>query len=100
MHRTERKNPTRAPARLALLLCAGVLALAAPVAATDAVRDSGEPTDPEKMLVLIELSDIDLDDHGISSSAPSSTSAVDSWLEAVLDLLRSLGVLAAEDSAP
>lgn len=83
---------------LLLALALGALTVW-PAAAEEIQHYEGEPTDPEKMVVLEVRSD-DLAGHGISLSPPADEADHDSWYRALLELLRALGLLPAEDSAP
>lgn len=83
---------------LALMLCATVAAASA--VAEEAHFYEGEPTDPEGALAKLTECDIDLGDHGLDRTAPTDETAYDSWLQAVMDLLRSLGLLPPEASSP
>ena len=54
---------------------------------------NGEPTDPDKALLLLEESDADLDTYGLTRTPPAEESEADSWLEALIRILRTLGLL-------
>jgi hypothetical protein len=78
--------------RLLLVLFLGFALLVAPAAAEDGLMNEGEPTDPEGALVVLGALDIDLDDHGIAPQPDAGEKEYDSWYEALLNLLRSLGL--------
>jgi hypothetical protein len=82
-----------------LLLALVVCALAAVPVAADEIHYEGEPTDPEKMLYFDVRSD-ELATSGVSLTPPADAAEYDSWLEALLNLLRALGLIPAGDSTP
>lgn len=60
---------------------------------------SGEPTDPDgTYLLLLEGTEIDLADYGLDTE-PQTEAEAESWFEAFLDLLRSLGLWAGEEGS-
>ena len=75
---------------LALLMA---LLIALPVAAEEAHIFEGEPTDPEKTLVLKHAEGVDLEEHGLAAPADD---ADDSWFDALVKVLQSLGLLPQE----
>lgn len=81
--------------RRVVLLAAIVLAtttiLSAPASAQlGRVLCSGEPTDPDKA-VIIPLEAIDLEQYGIANAPPEDEAAATSWWQALLNVLSSLG---------
>jgi len=79
------------------VLAALALLLAAPISAQTcdkrAPSADGEPTDPDDVLLLVEENDVDLGAYGLNTSVPTDDAAALSWFEALLDLLRNLGIL-------
>jgi hypothetical protein len=83
---------------LALALGVGAMTVL-PAAAEEIQYYEGEPTDPEKSFLIGVHAD-DLADRGISQTPPADEADHDAWYRALLDLLRALGLLPTEDSAP
>lgn len=94
--------PNHSGLRMRLSLLASVLALVlmfvAPVMAEEAQFYQGEPTDPEKVLVTVTENSDDLERQGVDLTPPEDTTEFDAWYDAMLDLLRALGLLPSEDS--
>ncbi|NNE44622.1 MAG: hypothetical protein HKN12_10465 [Gemmatimonadetes bacterium] len=67
--------------------------VAVPASAEEMQIYEGEPTDPEGVLHIIQTFEVDLDDHGLA--APSDEDDED-WFEALVELLRDLGLLPQE----
>ena len=89
MHRTDARSAVT-KTMLALLMA---LLIALPVAAEEAQIFEGEPTDPEKTLVLMHAEGVDLEEHGL---AEPTDDADDSWFDALVKVLQSLGLLPQE----
>jgi hypothetical protein len=86
---------------LVLLLVVGMTLFGAPTAQAqgrlvdNSVSDTnGEPTDPEGALVILEASEYDGD---FDTTIPHDEAEAASWFEALLDLLRQLGLLGEVD---
>jgi hypothetical protein len=77
-----------------------VLTVVAPASAEEAQAYRGEPTDPEKMLSVVSENADDLEDSGVSVTAPTDSDAYDAWYQAIVDALVALGLLPPEDSTP
>ena len=85
-----------------LLLLALTMMLAAPPAEAQLWRTlgltetDGEPTDPDGVLRVLNevgITDDDLETSGISSEPPAAEAEESAWWDAILDLLRELGLL-------
>lgn len=76
------------------------LAVVAPATAEEAQAYRGEPTDPEKMLATATENADDLEQEGVSLTAPTDAAAYDAWYQALIDALIALGLLPPEDSTP
>lgn len=92
MHRTE-STPL---AKLVLALFVGFLLAASPAVSEEMQIYEGEPTDPEGSLVLFEMSDEELANHGLSTPPAEDDAGFASWYQALLEVLRSLGLLPEE----
>ena len=57
----------------------------------------GEPTDPDGAYLLAQSVDVDPTEYGLNATVPQEEAEAQSWFEGLLALLRSLGVLPAED---
>jgi len=77
-----------------------VLAVVAPVSAEEAQAYRGEPTDPEKALAVATANADDVEDAGVSLTAPTDSNLYDAWYQALVDALVALGLLPPEDSTP
>jgi hypothetical protein len=74
-----------------------VFALSVPLGAYGAEQEftaEGDPTDPELTLSIALEYEVDVESHGIDLTAE-----VDSWLQRLVELLRSLGLIP-EESGP
>jgi hypothetical protein len=73
------------------------LLLAAPISAQTCDKRTptmdGEPTDPDDVLQLVDEADVDLGAYGLSASVPTGEDEALSWFEALLQLLRNLGII-------
>jgi hypothetical protein len=76
---------------IALILVAG-----APATAEEAQSCRGEPTDPEKMLVVASANADDLEQEGITLTPPAAEDAFDAWYRALIEALIALGLLPPE----
>lgn len=56
------------------------------------VTVDGEPTDPDSAFPVVP-SNVDVTQYGLSSTAPQDQAQVPSWIQAIVDLLRTLGLL-------
>lgn len=97
-----RQIPRRArrAAVLLLALLMSLLPAATSLAADDASKSAcdGEPTDPER---IVQGSGVDysvVEEAGLAD-IPTDESEYAAWLEAFLDLLRSLGLLSGESDS-
>ena len=59
---------------------------------------SGEPTDPDGTLLILEETETDLTVYGLAAE-PRTEAEPESWFEILLDLLRSLGLLNGEEGS-
>lgn len=58
----------------------------------------GEPTEPDIVIEILEANDVDLADYGLTAPAEDSDSVIDSWVQALIDLLYTLGLITEGDS--
>jgi hypothetical protein len=58
----------------------------------------GEPTDPERILEGADIEYSVLEEAGLAD-VPTEESEYAAWLEAIMDLLRSLGLLSGESDS-
>jgi hypothetical protein len=56
----------------------------------------GEPTDPERAYPTFPSADVDVSSYGLSSATPQEQAQAQSWFDALLDILRNLGLLPAK----
>jgi hypothetical protein len=59
---------------------------------------NGEPTDPDGACLLLQSAEVDLEDYGMSPTVPQDEAEAQSWLEALVNLLREVGLLAPKDA--
>lgn len=59
------------------------------------VSVDGEPTDPDSAYPVFPSADVDVSSYGLSSTAPQDQAQAQSWFDALLDILRNLGLLPA-----
>jgi L-fucose isomerase-like protein len=64
---------------------------------TSVVILDGEPTDPERALVLLSEAGADLESRGIRASVPQAEAERKSWWEEIVNLLRVFGILPPEE---
>ena len=81
-----------------LILLVLVMAFAAPPAEAQLYRilgisEEGEPTDPDETVRQLDEFGIDLEGNGISKTVPTTEAEQTTWWEAILDLLREMGLL-------
>lgn len=83
---------------LAILSFAGVPAVLAQdhLSSPDVISD-GEPTDPEGALALLRENGIDPGGYDVNPTSPQAEEEVSSWFEALLNLLRNLGLITPEE---
>lgn len=60
--------------------------------------DYGEPTDPDGAYLLAQSVDVDPTEYGLNATVPQQEAEAQSWFEALLNLLRNLGLWATEDA--
>ena len=58
---------------------------------------TGEPTNPEGAIALLNEAEEDPEEYGVSGTAPQSEEDVDSWFDALMDLLRMLGIISTDE---
>ena len=58
----------------------------------------GEPTDPDGAYLLAQSVDVDPTEYGLSATVPQEEAQAQSWFEALLDLLRRVGLWPTEDA--
>jgi hypothetical protein len=58
-------------------------------------QNDGEPTDPDRALRIAEEADVDLEAYGIDRTVPVEEAQAVSWFDALINLLRALGLLPA-----
>ena len=59
--------------------------------------DVGEPTDPDGAYLLAPGVDVDPTEYGLSAEPPQDQAQAESWFQALVDFLRKVGLLPAED---
>src|SRR5262245_897420 len=78
---------------LLFALALSVVAALTPVAAEEIDYYEGEPTDPERIVADLKSREDEIINQGITLTPPAEASALDSWYDALLDALRSLGII-------
>ncbi|GJM43901.1 MAG: hypothetical protein DHS20C21_07430 [Gemmatimonadota bacterium] len=56
----------------------------------------GEPTDPDGALAVLNEAALDLEGYGLAPAEPTSQAESDSWWDAILNLLFSLGLISGD----
>jgi hypothetical protein len=87
-----------------LLIGIAVFAAADPVRAqalyqheTSATIVDGEPTDPERALIVLGEAGVELESRGIRASVPQTEAERKTWWEEIVSLLRAFGILPPEE---
>jgi hypothetical protein len=92
----------RRVASIAALAATFAFLLAAPASAQGWGRchfsSQGEPTDPDAAFQVLDENDVDLDAYGLGATPPETESEALTWFEALVNLLRTLGLLPGEGS--
>lgn len=55
---------------------------------------SGEPTDPDGALEIVDSAELDLGDYGLATQEPGTETESQTWFEQLIELLRDLGLIA------
>lgn len=58
----------------------------------------GEPSDPDGAYLPLQEAHVDLSDYGLNAMPPQGEAEATSWFEALLNLLRTAGLLPPKDA--